>query len=176
MTRGRGSVRNDERDSSPALPSGLDVLEHRRDVIVAAHGCVMFRIWRAPGTLESMERCEAAFERFAAEYSRYGTLTVVERDVGAPPAEVRQAAGRLMARFGANTANALVIEGTGFKQTGMRLTITTIQLLAPSATPQPVFSSIDEASAWLEAQLPGVSAAQLTRDIAALRALRSSSV
>jgi hypothetical protein len=171
MIRSSGSLTSDERDSTLALPTGLELLEQSPELILAAHGCVMFRIWRAPATLDSLSRCEAALDRYSAEHSRCGTLTVVERDVATPTPEVRQAAGRMMTRFMAQSANALVIEGTGFKHTCMRLAITTIHLLAPSSMPPSVFARVEEASEWLAPQLPEVSAALLMRALAALRRL-----
>lgn len=171
MPRSRGKLPGDERDSTLALPPGLVLIEHKPELILAADGCVMFRIWRATATLDSLSRCEAVFERFSAEHSRYGTLTVVERNVAAPSMEVRQAAGRMMERVMAQTSNALVIEGSGAKHMGIRLAITTIQLLAPSSAPAPTFTSVDEASEWLAQRLPDVSASLLIRDVAALRRL-----
>jgi len=171
MTRTRGSQPNEERGSTLALPPGVELLEHSPDLILAADGCVILRLWRATATMESLSRCEAALELFSTQHARYGTLTVVERDVGAPIPSVRQAASRMMERFMAQSPNALVIEGTGFKHTGMRLAITTIQLLVPAVAPQFVFERVEQASEWLAAQLPDVSSEALVRDIAALRRL-----
>jgi hypothetical protein len=154
-----------------ALPPGLEVLEQKPNLILAASGSVMFRIWRATATLDSLSCCEAALDSFSAEHGRYGTLTILERDVAAPTPEVRQAAGRMMARFWSQSSNALVIEGTGFKYTGMRLALTTIHLLAPSSMPPSVFAGVEEASEWLAPQLSEVSAALLIRDVATLRGL-----
>jgi len=171
MIRGRGQLLSDERGSTLALPPGLEVLERRPDLVIASRGCVMFRLWRATATLESLPLCESALERFSAEHARYGTLTVVERDLAPPSADVRQAAGRMMARFMEQSTNALVIEGTGFKPMAMRLAITTIHLLAPSSTPPLPFGDVKEASEWLASQFPDVNAVLLTRDVEILRAL-----
>ena len=169
MPRTRGSLPTDERPSKPQLPPGLELIEHTPELTLAADGCIILRIWRGTATLDSVSRCEAALERFSAQHERYGTLTVVERGVAAPIPEVRQAAGRMMARFMANSSNALVIEGTEFKHTSMRLAISTIHLLVPAVTPPPVFDRVQDGSEWLATQLPGVSSALLVRDVAALR-------
>ncbi|HTU60216.1 MAG TPA: hypothetical protein VMF89_17320, partial [Polyangiales bacterium] len=128
MTRTRGSLPTEERASKSALPPGVELIEQTPDLILAADGCVVLRIWRATANLDSLSRCEAALEHFSTKHERYGTLTVVDRGVAAPTPEVREAAGRLMSRFMAQSSNALVIEGTDFKHTSMRFAITTIHL------------------------------------------------
>lgn len=172
MTRERRSSSSHRRDATLALPAGLEIVEHRPELILATDGCVMFRFWRTTATIDSFLRCEAALDRFSAEHRRFATLSVMGPHVGTPSAEVREAAGRLMARFAAKaSANALVIEGTGSKQTGVRLAVTTVQLLTPSVTPPVVFALLQEAVDWLATQVPEASAPQLLRDVAALRSL-----
>lgn len=153
------------------LPAGVQLLQRRHDVTIAADGGAMIQIWHATATLDSMALCEAALERMAAEQARYVTLTVVENSVTAPDAAVRQAAGRIAARFEARSlGNALVIEGGDFKHMGIRLALTTIHLISPPIHSTPVFARVEEASKWLAERLPELSLLQLARDVTSLRA------
>jgi hypothetical protein len=135
---------------------------------------VLITIWRRAMSVELIQRVDAHNQQMRDLHTHYFVLSVVEPEAsGHADAPTRQAMAELSKKYEDHCGGvALVIAGTSIKQTLVRMTIVTIQLLSTQRMPQAVFDNVAAASAWIGQQHPSARADELTKAVQALRAQR----
>lgn len=168
------SVKHRAVGSPIALPDYVRLLENSHELAAAIAPEVLIIVWRCPLTVELIERVDRYTQQARDAHGHYHVLSVIEPDGSGPAnAETRQAMAELTQKHESTCHGVvLVVEGTSIKQTLIRMTIVTIQLVATPRVPQPVFDSVDAASAWIGQQRPSVRPDELTRAVQAVRAQR----
>ena len=141
----------------PIIQKSFVLLENTPDYCFAHWSSVFLVIWRSGGetTLEAVGKLRREFERFAAAHpSGVTLLTIVETGAALPPSHVRDAlAGFMRSCDGKLKLSAVAFEGTGFRAAAVRGVVTSLTLLARQPFPHKVFSTVEEAARWYEAEL-----------------------
>jgi hypothetical protein len=112
--------------------------------------------WHGRVTVELLRALRPPIRALKARHPRgTATLTILDSEhlsrLG--PAERREAA-LLAGEFdGTTLAVAHVVLGTGFRAAGVRMALTSVQLLARRDYQQRTFAAIDEAALWLAPRL-----------------------
>ena len=128
---------------------------------------VVICLWRHETTVEAIRGLGKVAAR--AELGS-ALLTVVELGAAVPSSAARDELGRVFASLADTIAcSALVFEGTGFVAAGVRAIATTIAQVSRAPFPHRVFSSVEQAGAWLETFDVGVSTAKLVDAVGIVR-------
>lgn len=136
---------------------------------------MMIVIWHKAPTVASFR----ALDEYVAQYRdnlrgrAFAVLILIgSASAAAPDRQARLEHARLCEKYERKMiATALVLRGTGMKQTLLRLVMATMHLMSPSRIVQQIFESPVAAAEWIEQTVPGISASEL---LAALRALQAS--
>lgn len=155
----------------PALPAHVHVFESNEQVTFAADRDVLVEIWRVRPTAELFARLDDHFRWLAEREPRIAALSVIDSQ-DTPDAAAREAGAALIRSYAERLVGvAFVIEGSSFKHTVIRFSLTTIGLLSSATVPQPVFDSVDAASRWLCDLLPSATPKERSYTVGALRTL-----
>lgn len=154
-----------------ALPASVRVFEVGDGLTVAAIAQLQIQIWRSRATADAFERIDGYYKELLTQHPKLAGLVVIESDnLVAPDAAARERGGRLIRSLEGNLIGlGFVLEGTGLKVNAVRLSLTTMALLASSPVQQPVFSTVSKACSWITELLPDTSAVRLSQIIASLR-------
>lgn len=154
-----------------ALPEHVHVFETNELVTFAADREVMIEIWRVRPTTELFARLDKHFQWLVERRPRVAALSVIECH-DTPDAAAREAGAALIKRYAQQLVGVgFVIEGSSFKHTVIRFSLTTIDLLSSSNVPQPVFDRVDAACRWLCDLLPTATRVERSNAVNALRDL-----
>jgi hypothetical protein len=132
------------------MPPALNAIEVTADHAFGQVGDLLLCVWRRQTTMAGVERMKA---HVASAQSRERFLvSVVEPGAQLPAPEVRDALAALLrdGLAGRAVASALVFEGSGVQANLVRAAVMTLRLLARQRYPHRIFSTTEEALAWLD--------------------------
>lgn len=124
---------------------------------VATHGCLVVAIWGREVVIDDLERIAEAQRQVVAQLGHCATITIVRaKPTLGVSAEIRAAAAKNLQEFAdLNRGTVMVVEAGGARAIFFRSIVMSVYLLARTATPQKVFSTIDEAFGWV-LERPGI--------------------
>jgi hypothetical protein len=154
------------------LPEYVHMHECSDELVLAAVHNVIVVVWRSPMTVPRMQRIEAFSKEFSPAHKPFGVLSIVEREIIAPPdPATREAAAQLTTTFQESCAGvALVMEGTSIKHVVLRMALSTLNLVSTAAVEKNVFDAVPAASRWLALRVPQLDEGELTQAVLAARA------
>ena len=162
-------------DSLPRLlPSDVRVFEIEPEVTVGSNRGAVMLSWRGSPTVDALRRLDGYTARVLEEHPRVVVLVVIEPgNTQTPSAEARAEYGRLTQKYESVCAGiGTILEGDSVKQTIVRFSLTTIQLLSSTNMPQPVFDSMQAGARWAAQHLPPLTVREIVHSLSGLRALK----